>query len=55
MTWVLTDEERHAASSGLLCPECKSPDVCCTGSIPDGINLNNGYRCNHCNTAWEGY
>lgn len=55
MTWVLTDEERHAASSGLLCPECKSTDVRCTGDAPDTVQMNHTYRCNHCNTAWEGY
>ncbi|MGL1931737.1 MAG: hypothetical protein OCC45_08240 [Desulfotalea sp.] len=41
--------------SGKMCPSCKSKDVFWLSCAPDGMNVNNSYKCRSCLNAWEGY
>ena len=47
--------DRHLASQGLLCLECKSTDIICTGHHFDLMDLNACYDCKTCGNKWEGY
>lgn len=53
--WQFTEDQRDAVCKGNICPSCLQGNVETTGAVPDGINLNKGFRCGDCGEEWEGY
>lgn len=53
--WIFTEDQRDSVCKGELCPKCLSTKVQATGAVPDGINMNMAFRCEDCDSFWEGY
>jgi transposase-like protein len=53
--WQFTEAQRDAVCKGDICPRCLHDNVESTGSVPDGMSLNQGFRCSDCGEEWEGY
>jgi len=54
--WQFQESDRDAVCRGEMCPACLTEDaVVSIGAVPDGINVNEQFRCTTCNEEWEGY
>jgi len=55
--WKFTEAQRDSVCKGELCPKCLGSKVTRTGSAPDFMRMNYGYRCDdaNCREVWEGY
>ena len=53
--WAFSEDQRDSVCKGEVCPKCLSNGITYTGCSPDGVNVNNAYKCGSCGTEWEGY